>query len=100
VIRDALVAVSTEQGRAGGQAWSLPVVSETWDRLLNDIDGFHVRAEHLRAALDELPHRPFIMEFDLPFGWMNVYVHRRRIDFEKKATNRVASFHEGSVIAL
>jgi D-aminopeptidase len=52
VVRDALVAVSTEQGRAGGQAWSLPVVGETWDGLLNDIDGFHVRAEHLRAALE------------------------------------------------
>ncbi|HEV8404062.1 MAG TPA: P1 family peptidase [Candidatus Limnocylindrales bacterium] len=51
VVRDALVAVSTEQGRAGGQPWSLPVVGETWDGLLNDIDGFHVRPEHLRAAL-------------------------------------------------
>jgi D-aminopeptidase len=52
VVRDALVAVSVEQGRAGGQAWSLPVVGETWDGLLNDIDGFHVRPEHLRAALE------------------------------------------------
>ena len=29
VIRDALVGVSTEQGLAGGQTWSLPVVGET-----------------------------------------------------------------------
>ena len=28
---------------------SLPVVGETYDGLLNDINGFHVRAEHLRA---------------------------------------------------
>ena len=60
VIRDALVAVSTEQGRAGGQAWSLPVVGETWDGLLNDIDGFHVRAEHLRAALHAAAARPVV----------------------------------------
>lgn len=31
--------------------WSLPVVAETWDGYLNDINGFHVRAEHAHAAL-------------------------------------------------
>ena len=60
VVRDALVAVSTEQRRAGGQAWSLPVVGETWDGLLNDIDGFHVRAEHLRAALHAAAAGPVV----------------------------------------
>ncbi|MFI5356200.1 MAG: P1 family peptidase [Opitutales bacterium] len=30
----------------------LPVVAETWDGFLNDINGFHVRAEDVRAALD------------------------------------------------
>jgi len=50
-VRDALVAVSVD--RAGPRdAWSLPVVGETYDGLLNDINGFHVRAEHLRTALD------------------------------------------------
>lgn len=34
------------------QAWSLPVVAETWDGLLNDINGFHVKPEHVFAALD------------------------------------------------
>ena len=34
-----------------GASWSLPVVGETYDGLLNDINGFHVRPEHLRAAL-------------------------------------------------
>src|SRR6478735_3175309 len=51
VVRDALVAVSIERGRAGATPWSLPVVGETYDGLLNDIDGFHVRPEHLRDAL-------------------------------------------------
>jgi D-aminopeptidase len=51
VVRDALVAVSVEH--AGPRvAWSLPVVGETYDGLLNDIDGFHVRPEHLRTALE------------------------------------------------
>ena len=48
VVRDALVAAA---GR-GEFDWSLPVVGETWDGVLNDIDGFHVRPEHVAAALD------------------------------------------------
>jgi D-aminopeptidase len=32
--------------------WSLPVVAETYDGFLNDIDGFHVREEHVFEALD------------------------------------------------
>jgi D-aminopeptidase len=32
--------------------WSLPVVCETYDGILNDINGFHVRAEHVDAAFD------------------------------------------------
>jgi D-aminopeptidase len=52
VVRDALVAASIDLGRRGHTPWSLPVVGETYDGELNDIDGFHVRAEHLRAALD------------------------------------------------
>jgi D-aminopeptidase len=32
--------------------WSLPVVAETWDGYLNDINGFHVKAEDADAAMD------------------------------------------------
>jgi len=32
--------------------WSLPVVAETYDGNLNDINGFHVTREHAFAALD------------------------------------------------
>jgi D-aminopeptidase len=35
-----------------GYYWSLPVVAETWDGWLNDINGFHVRPEHAGKALD------------------------------------------------
>ena len=38
--------------RPGAQPWALPVVTETWDGWLNDINGFHVRAAHVFAALD------------------------------------------------
>jgi L-aminopeptidase/D-esterase-like protein len=34
------------------QPWWLPVVAETYDGGLNDINGFHVKAEHAIAALD------------------------------------------------
>src|SRR3954469_15477923 len=51
VVRDELVAVSVERADARASHWSLPVVGETYDGLLNDINGFHVRGEHLRAAL-------------------------------------------------
>lgn len=34
------------------EAFSLPVVGETYDGFLNDINGFHVRTEHVFAALD------------------------------------------------
>ncbi|MDH5314314.1 MAG: P1 family peptidase, partial [Actinomycetota bacterium] len=52
VVRDALVAAEL-RGRDDATAyWSLPVVGETYDGALNDINGFHVRPEHVFAALD------------------------------------------------
>ena len=50
VVRDALVRVAVARDEA--PAWSLPVVAETWDGLLNDINGFHVRGEHVFAAVE------------------------------------------------
>jgi L-aminopeptidase/D-esterase-like protein len=35
-----------------GYAWSTPVVGETWDGFLNDVNGFHVRARHVAEAID------------------------------------------------
>ena len=51
VVRDALVAASLEDHDPSQAHWSLPVVGETYDGLLNDMNGFHVTAEHLHAAL-------------------------------------------------
>lgn len=47
VVRDALIA----SARPDEWDWSLPVVGETWDGFLNDINGFHVRPEHVASAL-------------------------------------------------
>ena len=54
VVRDALVAAA----EPGEQDWSLPVVGETWDGFLNDINGFHVKAEHVRDALERATDGP------------------------------------------
>jgi D-aminopeptidase len=37
---------------ASGYWWSTPVVAETWDGELNDVNGFHVKPSHVDAALD------------------------------------------------
>jgi D-aminopeptidase len=54
VVRDAAIQWRIRQGDAdaSGYWWSLPVVAETWDGHLNDINGFHVKPEHVFAALD------------------------------------------------
>jgi D-aminopeptidase len=50
VVRDTLVELD-RRGR-GNSSWGLPVVGETWDGVLNDIDGRHVTEEHVREAYD------------------------------------------------
>jgi D-aminopeptidase len=54
VVRDAVIAWKVHHGTPDmeGYWWSLPVVAETWDGYLNDINGFHVRPEDAFHALD------------------------------------------------
>lgn len=54
VVRDAVIAWKVKRGSPDmeGYWWSLPVVAETWDGYLNDINGFHVKAEDAFRALD------------------------------------------------
>ena len=54
VVRDAVIAWKVKQGNPDmeGYWWSLPVVAETWDGYLNDINGFHVKPEDAFHALD------------------------------------------------
>jgi len=60
VVRDAVIAWRVAHGAADttGSWWSLPVVAETWDGWLNDINGFHVKPEHLFQALDRATSGP------------------------------------------
>jgi D-aminopeptidase len=51
VVRDALVAHAARSHDPDASYWSLPVVGETYDGTLNDINGFHVKSEHLDRAL-------------------------------------------------
>lgn len=52
VVRDAIVHHEARRRPDPELHWALPVVGETWDGLLNDINGHHVQAGHLDAALD------------------------------------------------
>ena len=51
VVRDALARREIEARGPGQEFWSLPVVGETWDGCLNDVNGQHVRAGHVAEAL-------------------------------------------------
>lgn len=54
VVRDAVIAWKVKRGEADAEGywWSLPVVAETWDGYLNDVNGFHVKPEDAFHALD------------------------------------------------
>jgi D-aminopeptidase len=52
VVRDALVKVDQRERGQDADFWALPVVGETWDGFLSDINGGHVTAEHVFAAVD------------------------------------------------
>ena len=52
VVRDAVIEWVVREGRMQNDEWSLPVVAETWDGGLNDINGFHVTKQDAWAAMD------------------------------------------------
>jgi L-aminopeptidase/D-esterase-like protein len=54
IARDAVIKWRFNHGAADktGYWWSLPLVAETWDGWLNDINGFHVKPEDVWHALD------------------------------------------------
>jgi D-aminopeptidase len=60
VVRDAAIAWRVKHAPPDRQGywWSLPVVAETWDGYLNDINGFHVKPEHVFHALDSAHSGP------------------------------------------
>ena len=60
VARDAVIAWRIKHGAADktGYWWSLPVVAETWDGWLNDINGFHVKPEDVWHTLESAQGGP------------------------------------------
>ncbi|MGH9503629.1 MAG: P1 family peptidase [Terriglobales bacterium] len=60
VVRDAVIAWRVQHAPPDqeGYWWSLPVVAETWDGELNDVNGFHVKPEHVFHALDTAKSGP------------------------------------------
>jgi L-aminopeptidase/D-esterase-like protein len=58
IVRDAVVEWLLSKEIDAGVAWALPVVAETYDGFLNDINGFHVTKEHAFAALNSAASGP------------------------------------------
>ena len=58
IVRDALVAWESQERGGSRDFWSLPVVGETWDGVLSDVNGMHVRAAHVGAALESASDGP------------------------------------------
>lgn len=60
VVRDAVIQWRVNHGQPDptGYWWSLPVVAETWDGWLNDINGFHVKPEDAFHAIDSAHSGP------------------------------------------
>jgi L-aminopeptidase/D-esterase-like protein len=59
-VRDAIVEWRVNHGPPdeSGYWWSLPVVAETYDGFLNDVNGFHVKREHVFEALQRAASGP------------------------------------------
>lgn len=62
VVRDAVISWQAEHNLVGPTFrdlyWLLPVVAETWDGILNDINGMHVKPKHVYEALDSAASGP------------------------------------------
>jgi D-aminopeptidase len=57
-VRDALIEAAAMSRGGRDDFWALPTVGETYDGALNDLNGFHVRREHVHAALAEAAGGP------------------------------------------
>jgi len=60
VVRDSVIAWALRNHLMKEDEWSLPVVAETWDGWLNDINGFHVKQSDVFAALDTAKTGPVV----------------------------------------
>jgi D-aminopeptidase len=96
VVRDAVIAwrVKNAPPDDDGYWWSLPVVAETWDGELNDINGFHVKPEHVFHALDSAKGGP-VEEGSVGGGTGNDLqrVQRRNRDLLARARFKIRQLH-------
>ena len=58
LVRDTIIQWALRNQFVKEDEWSLPVVAETWDGYLNDLNGFHVKPEHVFSALDSAKSGP------------------------------------------
>ena len=58
VVRDSIIQWALRNKFVKEDEWSLPVVAETWDGWLNDLNGFHVKPDHVFNALDSAKSGP------------------------------------------
>jgi L-aminopeptidase/D-esterase-like protein len=58
VVRDSIIQWALRNKFVKEDEWSLPVVAETWDGYLNDLNGFHVKPKHVFSALDSAQSGP------------------------------------------
>jgi D-aminopeptidase len=58
IVRDALVRAEIQARTGEEEYWCLPVVAETYDGTLNDVNGMHVTAEHVFEAHDSASSGP------------------------------------------
>ena len=92
VVRDAVVAWG--QARGWAEAWSLPVVAETYDGFLNDINGFHVTREHAFAALDAATGGPVVQgnvgggTGTIAVEWCRAHPANRAVVYERSIERR------------
>jgi D-aminopeptidase len=56
IVREAIAAYDVDVH--SGKGFRLPVVAETWDGWLNDMDAFHVEKSHVFAAIDAAADGP------------------------------------------
>jgi D-aminopeptidase len=61
VARDATLHWMCDVGAGTGQDWGLPVAAETYDGELNDINGFHVKPQHVFEALNSAASGPLAL---------------------------------------
>ena len=60
VVRDAMITYAIKSGASFDTTWSLPVVAETYDGILSDINGMHVQPEHVWQAIERAAAGPVL----------------------------------------